>query len=750
MTFIDLFAGIGGFRKGMELAGHKCVGFCEWDKFAAASYTSMHLITEEQRNKLAGMSLKERQKEILKDEYRNGEWYSPDIRQVGAGNVPRVDCWCFGAPCLVAGTLITTKEGMKPIEEVRLGDMVLTHANTFEPVTERMINQKKGIYTLSVMGSPKTEVTGNHRFYVRYRKKIWDSQNRNYKIKWTEPEWKAVENFTGDEYIEFPNQKDEAVNYYDLSSEEAWLLGRYIADGYLQCTPRKNRPLPMKRIILCVGKAKLQEFEAKVKGHHFYKTYTNSCYKVQFYDEKLYKLCENCGRGAENKHIPGIIMALPKHLLKELIEGYMSGDGSCKNGKFRATSISKVLIYQLGQCISKIYDCGYSIHFCKRPNKYTICGREVNQKNTWELVYHIDHRKSLAYVIDGVLWQPLRKMTYEPEREETVYNLEVNNEHSYTANNMGLHNCQDFSIAGKRAGLDGDRSSLVREVFRVLSELEEKDRPEWLIYENVKGMLSSNRGGDFLSIILAMEELGYDISWQVFNSKYHGVPQNRERVYTLGHLRRYGERKVFPLCGADEENTIHKVEQIAQQNSTHRKNLNQYRVYDIKGLSPCLNKMDGGGREPHTAIPMCIDPQGRTSKEVKPSDTVPTLRAQAHGNNPEICIPVLTPDRAEKRQNGRRFKDNGEEAFTLTAQDRHGVAISEVNGVPVIWYEKYNCYIAIRKLTPKECFRLQGWSDDYFEKAQFVNSDSQLYKQAGNGVTVNVVEDIARAIGECE
>lgn len=103
--------------------------------------------------------------------------------------------------------------------------------------------------------------------------------------------------------------------------------------------------------------------------------------------------------------------------------------------------------------------------------------------------------------------------------------------------------------------------------------------------------------------------------------------------------------------------------------------------------------------------------------------------------------------------------------FTLTGQDRHGIAIevreamnafavdreqgifvqvSEQLVVYAVWYEKYQCYIAIRKLTPKECFRLQGWSDDYFEKAQFVNSDSQLYKQAGNGVTVTVIEAIAR------
>lgn len=257
-------------------------------------------------------------------------------------------------------------------------------------------------------------------------------------------------------------------------------------------------------------------------------------------------------------------------------------------------------------------------------------------------------------------------------------------------------------------------------------------------------------------------------------------------MYTLGHLRARGERKVFPLCGADGEDSA-EIKQIGQQKAK-RNNPNRYRCYDQTGIAPTLGCMEGGGLEPHTAIPMFgIDKniQGTelecanalTAREDRgvsnfkqtgtaiavtvgydrglneiTADVYPTCNARDYkGVNfrdlGAVCIPVLTPDRAEKRQNGRRFKDNGEETFTLTAMDRHGVAISEVDGVPVIWYEKYNCYIAIRKLTPKECFRLQGWTDDYFEKAQFVNSDSQLYKQAGNGVTVNVVEDIARAIG---
>ena len=99
MTFLDLFSGIGGFRRGMELAGHKCIGFCEWDKFARASYISMHCITDKQREYLATLDITKRQKEILKEEYLNGEWCSEDIRQVNYRNIPKADCWCFGAPC---------------------------------------------------------------------------------------------------------------------------------------------------------------------------------------------------------------------------------------------------------------------------------------------------------------------------------------------------------------------------------------------------------------------------------------------------------------------------------------------------------------------------------------------------------------------------------------------------------------------------------------------------------------------------
>ena len=455
MKFIDFFAGIGGFRKGMKAAGNECVGFCEFDKWAVASYTSMHLITEEQRQYLSTLTLKQRQKEILKDEYRNGEWYANDIRRVYAGDIPKADCWCFGFPC------------------------------------------------------------------------------------------------------------------------------------------------------------------------------------------------------------------------------------------------------------------------------------------------------------------------------------------------------QDISVAGKQTGFQGNRSSLFFRVMYLVGQLKEEDKPTYLFIENVKNLLSVNGGWDFARLLIEMEQWGYDAEWQVLNSKDFGVPQNRERCFIIGHLRGRSTSKVFPIEGTDGKNSV----QIIAHKDGYRRNS---QVFAPDGITETLDTGQGGGRGHHVALPCFIDLSYQETEltnkarclQARYNKGIANHKAEVSG----VAIPVLTPDRAEKRQNGRRFKEDGEPMFTLTSQDRHGVATSlnplgglyagaskefyrgiyegcfrclkanthdsgvalklnviNINSnkgifvkvsdeliVYAVWYEKYQCYIAIRKLTPRECFRLQGWSDDYFEKAQFVNSDSQLYKQAGNGVTVTVIEAIAR------
>ena len=305
--------------------------------------------------------------------------------------------------------------------------------------------------------------------------------------------------------------------------------------------------------------------------------------------------------------------------------------------------------------------------------------------------------------------------------------------------------------------------------------------------ENVKNLLSVNGGWDFARLLIELEQGGYDAEWQVLNSKDFGVPQNRERCFIVGHLRGRGSSKVFPVERTDGENRV----SIIGHKDGYRRNT---QVFDQNGITETLDTSQGGGRGHHVALPCFID----LAYQGKPvtTDVSRTILARYYKGcsniheNSGIAIPILTPDRTEKRQNGRRFKEDGEPMFTLTGQDRHGIAIevkeatkqgysecrvgidsvnfsmpkeiantlntscnqgifvqvSEELTVYAVWYEKYQCYIAIRRLTPKECFRLQGWTDDYFEKAQFVNLDSQLYKQAGNGVTVNVIQAIAEQL----
>lgn len=404
MKFIDLFAGIGGFRRGMEMAGHKCLGFCEFDKFAVASYTVMHLMTDEDREYIKTLPFNKRLKEALKEEYRHDEWYSSDIRRLRADDIPRADVWCFGFPC------------------------------------------------------------------------------------------------------------------------------------------------------------------------------------------------------------------------------------------------------------------------------------------------------------------------------------------------------QDISVAGKQKGLEGNRSGLFHTVIRLLQDTEEENRPSVLFIENVKNLLSVNRGFDFLSVLIALDESGYDAEWQVINSADY-VPQNRERVFVIGHLRGRSTEQIFPVERADRENSV----QIIAHREGFRRNM---QVFSPDGITEALDTGQGGGRGHYTALPIFCDMS--KSAGIQTYDNAFCLQARYNkgacnrkGEVSGVCVPVLTPDR-EKRQNGRRFKDNGEPMFTLTGQDRHGVMISMPDGTTIyaIWHGTYG-WVAIRKLTPKECFRLQGWSDEYFDRAALVNSDNQLYKQAGNGVTVQVIYEIAKRMREC-
>lgn len=308
--------------------------------------------------------------------------------------------------------------------------------------------------------------------------------------------------------------------------------------------------------------------------------------------------------------------------------------------------------------------------------------------------------------------------------------------------------CQNVSIAGKRAGLYGERSGLFFTFVELIKSQKEEDKPEWVLLENVKGLLSSGGGRDYLDYLSILDEAGYDLEWQVFNSKDYGVPQNRERIYTLGHLRRNGRRQVLPL---------------SKESSSHLKQLvggmQSYRVYDPSGIATTLVG-EGGGLGAKTGLYL-ID-QSLTEPKLTEEARCITARYTAGAtkrtamNSGVLEVqPILTQGIKVRNgtKQGYQLAEVGDSVdlsypSSLTRRARvgrgiaHNLSCSCQMGA-VVWNGRV---VKIRRLTPKECFRLQGFSDDLFEKAKAVNSDAQLYKQAGNGVTVPVVYAIGCAI----
>lgn len=269
-------------------------------------------------------------------------------------------------------------------------------------------------------------------------------------------------------------------------------------------------------------------------------------------------------------------------------------------------------------------------------------------------------------------------------------------------------------------------------------------------------MLNHQKGDTFETMLRVLDELGYNVEWQVLNSKNFGVPQNRERVFIIGHLRGECTRRIFPISGKNEQSdTKSKIKIIGNTKNPDCTGVGmRSRVYDSEGLMATLTATDYKGPK-------------------------------------QVAIPVLTPNRVEARQQGRRFKTNGEPMFTLTAQDQHGILLQDkklkireattkgyaeagvgdsVNIANInsktkrgrVGNQIANTLLAseqqgvvgsdyrIRRLTPRECWRLQGFPDSAFDKAQAVTSNSQLYKQAGNSVTVNVIAEIAKYFKEDE
>jgi len=312
------------------------------------------------------------------------------------------------------------------------------------------------------------------------------------------------------------------------------------------------------------------------------------------------------------------------------------------------------------------------------------------------------HKKDVGTFVVGNYMCTKIKNIERTERPVEVFNMEVENDNSYTLENIIVHNCQDISVAGKQGGFtNGKRSSLFFKVTGLIRELKEEDKPSYLFIENVKNLLSINKGWDFAKLQIELDEIGYDVEWDVLDSA-EVVPQHRERIFIVGHLRGRSTRKVFPISRqGGETSKEHEVIKVGNTNpSGHGMNGD---VVDARGLARTLTTNKGEGQR------ILINQVGNISN------------SKSYNENPQV---------------GRVYGTDGI-APTLSTMQGGGQE-------PKILIENTK----IRKITPLEAWRLQGFPDWAFERAKQAGlSDSQLYKQAGNGVTVPVIKAIANKMG---
>lgn len=350
--------------------------------------------------------------------------------------------------------------------------------------------------------------------------------------------------------------------------------------------------------------------------------------------------------------------------------------------------------------------------------------------------------------------------------------------------------CQDISVAGKQKGVAlGTRSGLLYDAMRII----QRKMPKYAIAENVKNLVGKGHIENFKEFLAELEFYGYNSYWKVLNAKDYGIPQNRERVFIIS-IRKDIDKKDFewPLPFDNGLRLIDFLEDEVDEKYYLSQEKTEKLISEYKNQIQVREATKRGyavaeiGDSINLEQPNSQTRRGRVGKEVAQTLTcscnqaavIPfdkeysnTIRSGGRGSTYRhqwdmVAVPVITPDMVNKKQNGRRFKEDGEPMFTLTAQDRHGIlkcheSLRETtdqiatcidanyhkgldnHGQRTGVLETSELSYRIRKLTPKECFRLMGFTNSDFDKVKAAEiSDSQCYKMAGNSIVVNVLEEI--------
>lgn len=463
-----------------------------------------------------------------------------------------VDFLIGGSPCFVAGTMIKTANGFKPIEQVVVGDYVLTHKGRYKKVKEVMKRLVGSTVIVRAENCGKIECTDEHPFYTKNVSRVFNNSKRCYErisdnnFAWKNPKQfetvrnssktimkqtylsavtdsgKSLPKYYGAD-IKVNQFEPKRVRNLDLGDKNIWyIIGRWLGDGWFNYKYRKGKHLS--GIKICCGKSEVEELRQKLDmaGLQYYKSEERTVVKFVISSVELAEYLKAFGEGAANKHIPEDVFELPDDLAVSFLDGYFDADGHIENGIGSFATVSEYLAYGIKYMINKYYKMPCTI-IKKRNHSDSIEGRNLTVRDIYTGTFRNKACKQSHHIIDGNYILAPYKSVLKHDGERMVYNLSVEDDESYTANGLVVHNCTHWSIAQKKnreTEASGVGWNLFQQYVRALREA----KPKFFIYENNKSMSKAIKAS-------ITETFGFEPV--LINSALVSA-QNRQRLYWVG------------------------------------------------------------------------------------------------------------------------------------------------------------------------------------------------------------------------
>lgn len=497
-----------------------------------------------------------------------------DICDINGADIEPVDVITFGSPCFPAGTLVLTDKGFVEIENIRVGMKVLTHKGRWRKVTE--VGFKYG-ETIKLKGNHYgLECTSNHPIYSACIETTYPTlqdgrkttkRNISKEKDWTEAKdmkgklWATPNTFASLD-IPIPHNPTKGHKFPKVDEDLMYFIGRWLGDGWVRNEQRAGRPIGQTngQIYLCDSKDKVDELVRIVSAisSNYNIEECKTVTKVRFVNKVLCDwLVNNFGKYAVGKSIPSWLLSQPYAYRYSVLQGIIDSDGYAnKPNTYKISTVSKKLAHGI-RMLAETLGCSTSLYFHTPKATKEIEGRIVNQRPYYTVT--IVKSKTRGKLYDDLhSWYRVRGIepTYETKK---VYNITVEEDNSYIADSIVVHNCQNMSMAGNRKGLAGEQSSMFYEAIRIIREMRKStngEYPKYIVWENVNGALTSNKGADFRAVLeeiteseIPMPRSGKwanagmvrggecDITWRVLDAQYWGVPQRRKRIYLVGDYR---------------------------------------------------------------------------------------------------------------------------------------------------------------------------------------------------------------------